>query len=63
MSSFGFAPAGDVRQKNAPVPRQMSHPHLNKFKEAKLEMGKVYEDILNYMIDCQKFTDSHLEGK
>ncbi|TPP61321.1 Transmembrane gtpase mfn mitofusin 1 fzo [Fasciola gigantica] len=63
MSAFGYTPTGDARQKNAPVSRQFSHPHLNKFKEAKLEMGKIYEEILIYMCDCQKFTDSQWEEK
>ncbi|CAH8829292.1 unnamed protein product [Trichobilharzia szidati] len=57
MSSNPYIAAGDLRQKVTGLRRQLSHPHLNKFKEAKKEIGSIYDEILSYVSDCHRFTE------
>ncbi|CAH8458251.1 unnamed protein product [Heterobilharzia americana] len=57
MSSYSQNATVDLRQKVTGLRRQLSHPHLNKFKEAKKEIGSLYNDILCYVSDCHKFAE------
>ncbi|KAF5403994.1 Transmembrane GTPase Marf [Paragonimus heterotremus] len=54
-------PGGDLRSRPTGINRQMSHPHLVKFKEAKQEMSKIYCDISCFMNDCYKFTEEQVK--
>ncbi|KAF6778180.1 hypothetical protein AHF37_02031 [Paragonimus kellicotti] len=54
-------PNGDLRSRPTGISRQMSHPHLVKFKEAKQEMSKIYCDINSFMNDCYRFTEEQVK--
>ncbi|TGZ72347.1 hypothetical protein CRM22_002138 [Opisthorchis felineus] len=56
--------ASDFRHKTVGVTRQLSHPHLIRFKEAKKELIQIYEEILSYINECHSFTtQQHQEEK
>ncbi|CAH8469237.1 unnamed protein product [Schistosoma haematobium] len=61
MSSYPYNSTSELRQKMTGLRRQLSHPHLNKFKEAKKELASIYEDILSYVSESHKFTREQSE--
>ncbi|CAL8079854.1 unnamed protein product [Calicophoron daubneyi] len=56
MTSLGHVGSANPTQRPSGLPRQSSLSHLNKFKEAKKELIKIYDDTLDYMTDCHVFT-------
>ncbi|VDO91588.1 unnamed protein product [Schistosoma margrebowiei] len=62
MSSYPYNSTSELRQKMTGLRRQLSHPHLNKFKEAKKELASIYEDILGYVSESHTFTREQSEG-